>query len=109
MAVRVVRIMPVLYSLLITSTARIDTTAGAASRRGDLRQPGAAYNDKATRKRRQRRAPSVPTKFSSPTGGPENRPTPAVPLDDLIRSADDVPDLGRERHEGVNSSMKATG
>src|SRR5690242_19049591 len=72
----------------------LELAAGAPSRRGSFRVPGAAYNDKQRRTKRRppQRKPSTPTRSSSPIGNP-NRPTDQQGLDDLIRAAQHLANL----------------
>jgi hypothetical protein len=87
---------------LVTHERRqLKLAAGAASRRGNHRQPGAAYNGKEKRQRGSGRSAERAYEVLVAHWRPRNRPTPVVPLDDFIGRADDAPDLGRERQEWV--------
>jgi hypothetical protein len=83
---------------------KLELTAGAPSRRGNFGRPGAAYNDKQRRREETAVIEQAERAYQVLVGHwqPRGPATDRVGLDDFIRRADHLADLGvegQERHE----------
>ena len=88
-------------ALVAHKRRKLELAAGAPSRRGNDRTPGAAYNDKQRRHAETAAAEQAERAYKVPVAHwqQRNQPERGQPLDDFIRGVDDPADLGRERQE----------
>jgi transposase len=87
-------------ALVTHKRRKLELAAGAPSRRGNYRTPGAAHNDKHRRAAETAAIEQAELAYqsSSRTGNP-NRRAEQHRLDDFIRGVHDAPHLGREAQE----------